>query len=88
MVILEYMAKGIPVISFDCQEGPGILLRDNTGLLLPPEDTIKLSEAIVTMTEDKSLRIYYAQKGLLRAEEYLPSKILNKWECLISESLE
>lgn len=83
MVILEFMAKGIPIVSFDCPEGPSTLLKDDVGMLIPPENVDNLSEAIIIMTKDEELRKRYAYEGLRRASEYTPNHIIRKWEKLI-----
>ncbi len=85
LVILEFLAKGIPVIAFDCPEGPGILLRDDTGMLVPHENTVELSHAIIKMVEDVEIRTDYARKGLQRAMEYTPEIIMGKWEKLLTD---
>lgn len=79
MAIVESLAKGVPVVSFDCPEGPGVLLRNGVGELIPAEDTDLLAKGILKMANDRELRIEYAQKGLERAKEYSQHVITDKW---------
>ena len=79
MTLLEAMACGLPVVSFQCPEGPAELLKDNVGLLVPPEDVTMLSEAIIRMIRDEKLRANCTAKGLNVIQAYTPDKVYIKW---------
>lgn len=79
MVLLEAMTCGLPIVSFDCPEGPASLLKDGVGYLVPPEDIEALSSAICRLIEDENLRITYSQKSLEVAQLYSPEIIYKKW---------
>lgn len=83
MVLLEAMACGLPVISFDCPEGPRTILSGNSGILVPAEDINALSDAIIRMIEQPTLRSEYSSKSLNVAKEYSPNEIYNKWQLLL-----
>lgn len=84
MAILESLANGVPVVSFDCPEGPGVLLAGGTGILVEPENVRALGEAIVKMTKDNALRRSLAQKSLERAKIYSPEAIIALWNKLLN----
>ncbi|MCM1138666.1 MAG: glycosyltransferase family 4 protein [Muribaculum sp.] len=83
MTILESLSKGLPVISFDCPEGPGVLLQDGVGELIPSEDIDKLALGILKIKNNKEKRITFAKKGLERVKEYTPENIMAQWDSLL-----
>ena len=55
--LLEAMASGLPVVSFDCEWGPAEMTADGVnGILVAREDVRGLSLAIATLMNDEELR--------------------------------
>ena len=63
VVLLEAMACKVPVIGTDIGGIPDIIQDNETGLLVPQKDILRLSSAINSMIENKSLRKRIAIKG-------------------------
>lgn len=84
MVLLEAMAHGLPVISFNCPEGPAQLLKDGIGLLIPPGDVEQLACGLNEMIENEDIRADMAIRGYNKAKEYSPEKIYLQWISLFS----
>ena len=55
-VVLEAMAIGLPVVATDVGGIPEVLENEVTGLSLPAKDIEKLTEAMIRMLEDRTLR--------------------------------
>lgn len=56
MVLIEAMACGLPCVAFDCPCGPrDIILDGKNGILVPPENTVALSESIKKMIQGPTL---------------------------------
>ena len=87
MVLVEAAACGLPIISFDCPEGPADILKDDGGILVSPRDTSGLKNAIINMLSNQELRNYYAAKGPDIAKRYSPENIYPQWEQLLKNLL-
>lgn len=79
MVLLEAMSCGLPIISFDCPEGPSVLLKNNVGILVPKENIKALSQAICKLIENEDLRFIYSKKSIKTCKLYTPESIYNLW---------
>ncbi len=79
MAIVESLALGTPVVSFDCPEGPATLLAGGAGILIPPEDINKLSDGVIQMIESPELRNSCRKKGYDNISDFTPDKVTKKW---------
>ena len=57
LVPLESMSCGIPVIATDVGGNPEEILHGHTGLIIPPDDPLVLSQSIVKLLQDKDLML-------------------------------
>lgn len=86
MVLLEAMAVGLPVVSFDCPNGPADLVRQGTnGLLVRPGDVGGLADALCTVMADPSRRARMGEAARAMAREYDIGRISHRWETLFDE---
>lgn len=80
MVLIEAMACGLPVVSFDCPCGPKDIVRHKEdGLLVPSGDVAKLAEAMHQMMSDDTLRRQMASKALLNVRRFQLDEIAKRW---------
>lgn len=57
LVLIEAMASGLPVLSFDCENGPRSIIADGVnGFLVPPFSVDMLSEKMMLLIDDVDLR--------------------------------
>jgi glycosyltransferase involved in cell wall biosynthesis len=69
-VIIEAMAAARPVVSTRLAGIPESIVHGETGLLVPPEDTKTLAEALSQLIEDGKLRLHYGRAGRARIEQH------------------
>lgn len=83
MVLIEAMACGLPVISFDCPCGPkDIVCHQEDGLLVPSGDVAELSDAIHQLLSDDALRHEMAKKAIVNVRRFELSEIAERWKNL------
>src|SRR5207248_112200 len=69
-VIIEAMAAARPVVSTHLAGIPESVVDGETGLLVPPEDTMALAEALGRLIQDAKLRLHYGRAGRERIEQH------------------
>jgi colanic acid/amylovoran biosynthesis glycosyltransferase len=67
-VIMEAMATGLPVVSTRIGGIPEMVIDNQTGFLVQPEDAVALAGAIEKLTNDRSLGQKLGQAGYARAQ--------------------
>jgi glycosyltransferase involved in cell wall biosynthesis len=86
MVLLEAMAAGLPVVSFDGRTGPADIIVDgHNGLLVPEGDVEKLAAALNRLIGDPGLRQRMGVAARQRAAEHAPDRIAVRWEALFEQ---
>jgi Glycosyltransferase len=84
LVLSEAMAAGLPVISTDCQWGPGEMIQpERNGLLVPNGDVAALGKAVVRLCSDADLRSRLGQAARERMTAFEPKRVLGQWDELI-----
>jgi len=85
MVLLEAAAAGLPIVSFDCPEGPSILLKNGGGILVEKENVSALASAILKMVQEPEFRALCHQQAESVVQPYRPEQIGSEWEQLIKQ---
>ena len=68
-VIMEAMATGLPVVSTRIGGIPEMIIENETGFLVQPEDVMALAGAIEKVTNDRRLGQRFGQAGYERAQQ-------------------
>ena len=80
MVLLESLACGTPVISFDCLSGPSeIIVNKQNGLLVENQNFNQLKEAINLFHDNETLYNYCKQNSKKSIEKFSLENIGNQW---------
>jgi len=86
MVLLEAMAVGLPVVSYDCPTGPRDIIREGVdGHVVPDGDTAALAAAMSGLMSDPARRKAYGAAGIEGAKRYDIAGIARRWEELFEE---
>lgn len=82
-VLIEALAAGLPVVSTDCNSGPSEILSEGKfGTLVPVNDEVALSEAIIEALN----RQHDSNTLKARAKDFAPAVAAHKYLKLIGET--
>lgn len=83
LVIVEAMACGVPVVSFDCPWGPrSIIANGEDGILVENGNIKKLADAIIKLINDADNRALMAKKARQNVMRFSMDQIALKWKQL------
>jgi len=79
-VIIESLAVGTPVVSFDCFTGPNeIIIHHHNGLLVEDQNIEKLADAMNLMVEDQKLYQFCKQNATSSIQKFSIENIGQQW---------
>ena len=86
LVIIEAMSCGLPVVTFDCENGPRNILTDGeNGFLIPPFDVDAYAEKLIRLILDETLRREIGANARKSSQRYAIDDIANQWKQLFEE---
>ena len=89
LAIVEAMACGLPVVSFNCPWGPQeIITNGENGLLVENGNIIKMADAINILIRNKKYREKIGKKSVVSVQQYNRSQIVQKWNDLFKKIIE
>lgn len=84
MVLIEAMACGLPVVSFDCPWGPRSIITDGEdGLLAENEHPEALAAALSRMMGDEKMRNDFAACARKNVERFNIERIAEQWRVIL-----
>lgn len=87
MVMIESLAQGTPVVSWDFNSGPSEIIHNfENGLLVKNQDTQALVQALNTLFEDKILYLHCKSNAKLSVRKFDTTEIGKQWEHLFRKS--
>ncbi len=83
MVIVEAMACGLPVVSFDCPWGPRSIINDHEyGILVEKDNPTALAQGILSLVNDAALRMTLSGAAKRNVQSYKMEYIAAQWNRL------
>lgn len=85
MVLLEALAVGLPIVSFDCPHGPrNIINHKEDGLLVENQDISDLAEKILFLIQNEEVLSYYGQNAKKNIQRFAVNKVMYQWLVLLN----
>lgn len=86
LVIIEAMSCGLPVVSFDCENGPrNIITNGRDGYLIQPFDVDAYAEKLIQLIHDKELRMQIGAAAYESSKHYAIEGIARLWKQLFDD---
>src|SRR5690606_22030254 len=86
MVIVEAMACGVPVISFDCPHGPAdIISQREDGFLVENGNREQFAARLLQLMNSTELRQTMGAKGRENVKKYLPDRLVKETDILFKD---
>ena len=81
MVLLEAMACGVPVISFDSPSGPKDIIKNNEdGFLVKFGNVEKMAKKLEELIIDKEKRKLFGKMARENIQRFSQEKVMNQWK--------
>lgn len=89
MVIIEAMACGLPVVSFDCPWGPRSIIKDGEdGVLVENGNIEKFADALISLIQDDNKRNSIAKNAIQNVKRFQMEKIAEQWRQLFESVIQ
>lgn len=87
MVMIEAMAQGLPVVTFDYKCGPkDIISSQNNGITVPEGDVKALAKAMIQVMRDNDLRIAMGKEAIKVTDTYSEERVMRMWVKLFEQT--
>ena len=80
MVLLEAQSVGLPIVSYDCPNGPRHIVNHNIdGLLVTNQQPIELAKSLLCLMQDEYLRKKMGENAKANSKNFLTHKVMQHW---------
>lgn len=86
--MLEAMAHGVPLLSYDFNYGANEMINDGkNGFLVPQGDISLLTERLIKCYEEPELLEKFSQEAYKKAETFSEERVWNSWQQVMNKLL-
>ena len=86
MVLLEAQSFGLPIVAYDCPEGPRQIIKNNhNGFLINDGDLNDFVDKISLLIKNKVIRKEFGKHAKNNSINYSEDKIIERWISLFKE---
>lgn len=86
LVLIEAQKCGLPIISFNCHEGPSEIVKENVnGFLIDKNDYKNLGNRILYLLNNREILQKFHKNSNIDLDKYELNNILDKWESIFIE---
>lgn len=80
MVLLEALSVGLPIVSYDCPNGPRHIITNKIeGLLVENQDPNALTEGLLQLIENETLRQQFGEKAKENSVRFATETVMVQW---------
>ncbi len=84
MVLLEALSVGLPIVSFDCPNGPRNIIKNNEdGVLVPNNDIDALAEVLLKLMNNPENRRVMGEQAKKNVERFSLPLVMSQWHTLL-----
>lgn len=84
MVLLEAMSNKLPIVAFDCPNGPGAILSDGEDAILVERENVQsLAQQITRLIQNETQRTQMGKNGFENVKRFSAAKVMAQWDKLI-----
>ncbi|MRH29106.1 glycosyltransferase [Microbacterium sp. SYP-A9085] len=87
LAVVEALAHGCPVVSYDVRYGPRDALADGGGILVPDGDVAGLTAALVRVLDDPELRVRLSREAVQSARRVDPEHVMDALAAAVRDVL-
>jgi glycosyltransferase involved in cell wall biosynthesis len=83
MVLLEAQVCGLPIVSYDCPNGPRNIINDSSdGFLTPQNDRISFAQKLSELMKNESKRNEMGNNSKQNVKKFSKEKVMPEWDKL------
>ena len=88
LVLLEAQICGLPIVSFNCPNGPRNIIKHNKdGFLIENENKILFADKLDFLIKNESLRVVFSKNAQKNVNQFNKNSIILRWNTILNEEV-